>query len=77
MFTIMQAEPYEKILYCCVCRSFSLGALLFARGEWLALAIMPRLLTPQTLDYMSAKIGLAIPVMVPEERGAGHNSREI
>jgi dienelactone hydrolase len=49
----------------------SLGVLLFTRGELLALSIMSRSLTPQTLDNLSDKIGHAVKVVVPEGRGVG------
>ncbi len=49
----------------------SLGVLLFARGELLVLSIMARSLTPQALEDLSAKIGPAVKVVVPEGHGIG------
>ena len=67
----MQTVPHEKSYTVVLVVVLSLGVLLFARGELLVLSIMARSLTPQALEDLSAKIGPAVKVVVPEGHGIG------
>ena len=48
-----------------------IGVLIFVRGEAMALAWLSRAVAPRTLAELSAEIGPAIHVVVPEQRGDG------